>query len=160
MSDTGHEGFNAQGANALEALRALHGGAGAPVDPLIWLAICAGLLAAIVCVFAARANLFRLPAVRRATHTALASTRDLPVELRHAEQAKVLRRVARTLGSEDQARLRGEAWLGALDHFFRTRYFTQGEGRYFADDLYRANNAHDPDAMARRLEHLARRLRP
>jgi hypothetical protein len=159
MSETGQEGFNAQGATALDALRPLHAGADVAVDPLIWLAICAGLIVAILAGFAARANLFRLYAVRRAARAALATTRELLVEARRAEQAKVLRRIARTFGGEDKAKLRGEAWLGALDHFFRTHYFTQGEGRCFADDLYRAHGAHDPDVISQHLETLARRLR-
>jgi Domain of unknown function (DUF4381) len=143
----------------LDALRGLHASAGASIDPSIWLALCCGLVLSCGLLWIARTNPFKMRAVRQATLAALGAVRRMPAEAQLAEQALVLRRVARTLGDEAAATLRGDAWLAALDDWFRTDYFTRGEGRCFADDLYRRRSACDPVATLNRLEGLARRLR-
>jgi Domain of unknown function (DUF4381) len=143
----------------LDALRALHPAAGASIDSSIWLAIFCGLVLSCCLLLAARTNLLEMRALRRAILSALGAVRRMPAEVQLAEQALVLRRLARTLGGEAAATLRGDAWLAALDHWFRTDYFTCGEGRCFVDDLYRRGNSCNPDATLNRLENLARRLR-
>jgi hypothetical protein len=106
-----------------------------------------------------RARPLRVRAVRRALRTSLALARAAPREQQLVAQATLLRRAARTVGGEEVARLRGEAWLAALDRIFRTRFFTEREGRCFADDLYAASPAADPEVTGRNLASLARRLR-
>ncbi len=155
MSETSH---------GLDALRGLHLATGAFIDPSLFTAICIGLLLALCLVlagqfFGAPMNLFAMRAMRRHMRRALAATRRAPPDKQLAEQAIVLRRLARTLGGNEKAALRGDAWLAALDHWFRTDYFSRGEGRCFGDDLYRAGMSHDPAVTLRRLEALAGRLR-
>lgn len=53
-----------------------------------------------------------------------------------SEAAKLLRRVAILRLGPGAARLQGSQWLAALDQLFRTRFFSSGEGRVFADALY------------------------
>ena len=147
--------------SGLDALRGLHVEPGIlQLDPKILLAIAAGLLLSIVAMVFWRSGYFHRQKVRQAALAALAAAQSLPAEQRLAEQAKLLRRIARTIGGEEIARLHGEAWLGALDRLFQTRFFTSEQGRCFADGLYAASAAGASDTTAVRLEALIRALRP
>ena len=145
---------------SLEALRGLHvEGTLAGIEPGIALGVALGIAAAAMLMVLARARPLRLRAVRRALRTSLALAQAAPREQQLVAQATVLRRAARTVAGEEVARLRGEAWLAALDRIFRTRFFTEREGRCFADELYAASPTADPEVTGRNLAALARRLR-
>ena len=144
----------------LEALRGLHvESTGVGIEPGIALGVAIGIAAAAIVILLARARPMRVRAVRRALRTSLALARAAPREQQLVAQATLLRRTARTVAGEEVARLRGEAWLAALDRIFRTRFFTEREGRCFADDLYAASTAADPEVTGRNLAGLAQRLR-
>jgi len=64
-----------------------------------------------------------------------------------AAAAIVLRRVALLHGGERTIKLTGNAWLEELDHQFRTRYLTRGDGVVFGEKLY-LPTAGDADAAA------------
>jgi hypothetical protein len=146
--------------SGLEALRGLHvDSTVVGIEPGIALGVAIGIAAAAIVIMLARARPLRVRAVRRALRTSLALARAAPREQQLVAQATLLRRAARTVAGEEVARLRGEAWLAALDRIFRTRFFTAAEGRCFADDLYAASPAADPEVTGRTLAGLARRLR-
>ena len=143
----------------LEALRPLHtGGPGPLAEPLLWLALGAGLALAALIAMLARRGVPRTWALRREALAELARARALhPGEALRA-QALLLRRVALTVKGDAAAGLAGEAWLGALDDMFRTRLFTQGAGRCFGDALY-APAMPDAASLDAELAALIRRLR-
>ena len=144
----------------LEALRGLHvESTVVGIEPGIALGVAIGIAAAAIVILLARARPLHVRAVRRALRTSLALARAAPREQQLIAQATLLRRAARTVAGEEVARLRGEAWLAALDRIFRTRFFTEREGRCFADDLYAVSPAADPEVTGRNLAGLARRLR-
>lgn len=66
-----------------------------------------------------------------------------------AEAAALLRRIAILKSGGSAARLTGDAWLTHLDGLFRTRFFTDGKGRAFGDNLYQRESAPPPMAELR-----------
>lgn len=143
----------------LEALRPLHGsGPGLIADPLLWLALGAGLALAAVAALAAPRALLRQGALRREALAELRQTAELaPAEALRA-QALLLRRIARTVGGEATMQLAGAVWLGELDRIFATVFFTAGGGRCFGEALY-APQPPDGHAVQDELARLIRRLR-
>ena len=143
----------------LEALRPLHGsGPGLIADPLLWLALGAGLALAAAAALAAPRALLRQRALRREALAELRLTSELaPAEALRA-QALLLRRIARTVSGEATMQLAGEAWLSELDRIFATAFFTKGAGRCFGAALY-APQQPDAGAVQDELARLLSRLR-
>ncbi len=73
-------------------------------------------------------------------------------------QARLLRRLVRTLQGDDAASAQGAAWAGRLDSTLRTDFFTAGAGRVLADGLYRRETP-DPVVLDAELSRLIGRLR-
>ncbi|GJD33487.1 DUF4381 family protein [Methylobacterium aerolatum] len=144
----------------LDQLRGLHlpGGAAGPVDEGIVLALVLGFGAALL-VGLGRFVLARTRAsVRRAALADLAGSRTLPGPERVLAQARLLRRLVRTLQGDDAASAQGAAWAGRLDSTLRTDFFTAGAGRVLADGLYRRETP-DPVVLDAELSRLIGRLR-
>jgi Domain of unknown function (DUF4381) len=143
----------------LEALRPLHtGGSGALAEPLLWLALGAGLALAALIALLARRGVLRTWAVRREALAELAQARTLHPGEAVRSQALLLRRVAVTLKGDTAAGLAGEVWLDTLDGIFHTRFFSEGAGRCFGDALY-GPAAPDAAALDAELTALTRRLK-
>ncbi len=128
-----------------------------PVAPfLLMLGLGVALAAAGVLVW--RQARRRRVGVRRSAETALAATRTLDPAERLAAQASLLRRLVRARSGEAAARRQGSGWLAALDGTFSTTFFTEGDGRAYADALYRREGARDVEALDRSLAELIGRL--
>lgn len=123
----------------LDQLRGLHlpGGATGPIPGEIPLALVLGFGAALFVgllrFLLARARL----SVRRAALADLAGSRALPAPERILAQARLLRRLVRTLDGDEAASAHGAAWAERLDGRLRTDFFSQGAGRVLVDGLYR-----------------------
>jgi len=133
----------------LSTLRGLHlptAGTSA-VQPAMVAALALGfglaLLVGLIRIVRAR----RGASVRRAALRELALAGNLEPQARRVAQARLLRRVVRTLKGEEAARTRGSDWAATLDTTFATDFFRSGPGRVFADDLYRRPEATDPAAI-------------
>lgn len=97
-----------------------------------------------------------------------AVARDEINRLRHEEPeqaiagyATVLKQLAITVSDQPEVRqLHGTPWLEYLDHFFRTRYFTNGAGQIFGGPLYRPQSESDqsPQKLSRQLARKLSRL--
>jgi hypothetical protein len=145
---------------SLDQLRGLHlpGGAAGAVQGEIIAAAALGFLAALL-VGLVRYGRGRAGAsLRRAALAELARSRGLDPEARLVAQARLLRRLGRTLGGEAESRATGADWAARLDGLFRTDFFTRGAGRVLADGLYRRQDP-DLDALDAELGRLIGRLR-
>jgi hypothetical protein len=142
----------------LDQLRGLHlpGGAAGAVQAEIVAAAALGFLAALLVGLARYWRGRARATVRRAALAELARSRGLDPESRLVAQARLLRRLGRTLDG-DAART-GADWAARLDALFRTDFFTQGAGRVLADGLYR-RQAPDLEALDAELGRLIGRLR-
>ncbi len=145
----------------LSALRPLHlptGGGGA-VQPEVVAAIAIGfglaLLVGLIRIVRARLG----TSVRRAALREFALAKNLPPEARRVAQARLLRRLVRTLKGEEAARARGPAWAETLDTTFATDFFRSGPGQAFADGLYRRPDSTDSDTIDAELARLLSRIR-
>src|SRR4051794_14284679 len=96
--------------------------------------------------------------VRRAALREFKATRELAPDARLVAQARLLRRVARTLEGEAAASERGEAWASRLDRLFATDFFSRGAGRVLVDGLYRRPAAPDAGAIDAELARLLARI--
>jgi hypothetical protein len=145
----------------LAGLRGLHLPAEGPLSlpGQIGLAVAVGLLAALVIAAAVAFFARRRASVRRSAMRMLDAARRLDTPERLLVQAKLLRRLARTLDGAAASRSRGEAWAEHLDRIFATTFFTAGAGRYFAGDLYRPGAKPDAEAIERELTTLIRRIK-
>ncbi|MFD1356229.1 DUF4381 family protein [Methylorubrum suomiense] len=145
----------------LSALRGLHlpSGGGGVVQPEVVAAIALGfglaLLVGLIRILRAR----RGASVRRAALRELALARGLAPEPRRVAQARLLRRLVRTLKGEAAARARGAAWAETLDATFATDFFRNGPGQAFTEGLYRRPGSIDPDAIDSGLTRLLSRIR-
>ncbi|MDP4003918.1 DUF4381 family protein [Methylobacterium sp. NEAU K] len=167
----------------LDQLRGLHlpGGAAGAVQGEIVAAASLGFLAALLVGLVRHLRGRARASLRRAALAELARSRGLDPEARLVAQARLLRRLARTLEEAPpiwrpvgraRARLRtgpdpatgaaaretGAAWAGRLDGLLATDFFTRGAGRVLADGLYR-RQAPDLDALDAELGRLIVRLR-
>ncbi|ACL56014.1 DUF4381 family protein [Methylobacterium nodulans] len=115
-------------------------------------AIALGLILAALVLAAQAAMRRRRMSVRRAALAELAASRGLDPPGRLVAQARLLARLARTLGIE------GEDRAAAFDRLFATDFFTAGPGRALTRDLY-ARAAPDLDAIDAGLSHLLARIR-
>ena len=96
--------------------------------------------------------------IRRAALAELARSRGLDPEARLLAQARLLRRLGRTLAGDAETRATGADWAARLDGLFKTDFFTRGTGRVLADGLYRRQTP-DLDTLDAELGRLIGRLR-
>jgi hypothetical protein len=143
---------------SLDQLRGLHlpaetGG----TQGAVMLAIALGFTAALAFGLLRYLQARRRDSVRRAALGELAAANALPPEQRRVAQARLLRRLARTLRGDAVADARGAEWGLALDRLFATTFFTQGAGRVFAEGLYQRGTP-EPDPVDTELARLFARI--
>ncbi|GJE49461.1 hypothetical protein GOFOIKOB_2497 [Methylobacterium tardum] len=145
---------------SLDQLRGLHlpGGAAGAVQGEIIAAAALGFLAALLVGLVRYGRSRSRATIRRAALAELTRSRGLDPEARLLAQARLLRRLGRTLGGEAESRAAGADWAARLDGLFKTDFFTRGAGRVLADGLYR-RQAPDLDALDAELGRLIGRLR-
>lgn len=144
----------------LDQLRGLHmpaGPAGA-VQGEIALAVAAGFLAALLVGLVRALRIRARASVRRAALRELAAGRALAPEARLVAQARLLRRLVRTLKGDAAADAKGGEWALVLDRLLATDYFSRGAGRVLGEGLYRRGAA-DPAAIDAELGRLLSRLK-
>lgn len=145
----------------LSALRGLHlptGGSSA-VQPEIIAALALGFALALLVGGLRLLRARRGASVRRAALRELSLASGLEPEARRVAQARLLRRVVRTLRGEEAARARGPAWAETLDATFATDFFRKGPGRVFGEDLYRRPAPVEPAAIDAGLGRLFSQIR-
>lgn len=145
---------------SLDQLRGLHlpGGAAGALQGEVVAAAALGFLAALLVGLVRYGRGRARAGIRRAALAELARSRNLDPEARLVAQARLLRRLGRTLGGETEARATSADWAARLDALFRTDFFTRGAGRVLADGLYRRQDP-DLDALDAELGRLIGRLR-
>lgn len=144
----------------LDQLRALHlpGGATGLVPGEVLLALILGFSAALL-VGLLRFLIGRARAsVRRAALADLAASRSLDPPERILAQARLLRRLVRTVNGDEAASAQGRDWAARLDGLMRTDFFTAGAGRVLVDGLYR-RDVPDPARLDAELTRLIGRLK-
>ena len=144
----------------LDQLRGLHlpGGAAGAVQGEVVAAAALGFLAALLVGLVRYGRSRSRATIRRAALAELTRSRGLDPEARLLAQARLLRRLGRTLGGEAESRAAGADWAARLDGLFRTDFFTRGAGRVLTDGLYRRQDP-DLDALDAELGRLIGRLR-
>ncbi|GJE54079.1 MULTISPECIES: DUF4381 domain-containing protein [Methylobacterium] len=145
----------------LTTLRGLHlpTGGGSVLQGEIVAAIALGFAAALIVGLARILRARMRSTVRRAALRELAVARNLAPQARLTEQARLLRRVVRTIAGEEAASTRGTAWAQKLDGTFATDFFSRGAGQAFVDGLYRRPVAADPAAIDAELARLFSRIK-
>ena len=151
---------------SLDQLRGLHlpGGAAGAVQGEVVAAAALGFLAALLVGLVRYGRGRARATLRRAALAELARSRGLDPEARLVAQARLLRRLDRSLDRSGEAeagtrtRATGPDWAARLDGLFRTDFFTRGAGRVLADGLYRRQDP-DLDALDAELARLIGRLR-
>ncbi|UYW27029.1 DUF4381 domain-containing protein [Methylorubrum extorquens] len=145
----------------LSTLRGLHlpTGGNSAVQPEMVAALAFGFSLALLVGLIRLVRARRGASVRRAALRELASAQNLEPEARRVAQARLLRRVVRTLKGEAAAGTSGAAWAATLDTTFATDFFRSGPGRVFADDLYRRPKSVDPAAIDAGLGRLLSQIR-
>jgi hypothetical protein len=143
-----------------DQLRGLHlpGGAAGPVPGEILLALILGFAAALLVGLGRFLLVRRRASLRWAALAELAGSRGLDGPDRLLAQARLLRRLVRTLAGDEAAAAEGASWAARLDAVLRTDFFTRGAGRALVDGLYRRERA-DPAALDAELTRLIGRLR-
>lgn len=144
----------------LSALRGLHlptGGTG--IQGAVVAAIAAGFALALLVGLVRALQARRSASLRRAALRELARTAALEPEARRVAQARLLRRVVRSLKGEAAAASRGEAWASILDQTFATTFFSRGGGRLLVEGLYRRPAAADSAALDAELGRLFAKIR-
>lgn len=151
--------MNPELAASLESLRGLHlpANAAGAIQGEVVLAIALGFTAALLVGLVRYLRLRARNNVRRQALRDLAATRGLDPEARLVAQARLLRRLARTLQGDAAADAHGPDWATRLDRLFSTDFFTKGGGRVLADGLYRRGPA-DPAAIDAELGRLFSRI--
>lgn len=144
----------------LDQLRGLHlpGGAAGALQGEIVAAALLGFLAALLVGLVRYGRSRSRATIRRAALAELARSRGLDPEARLLAQARLLRRLGRTLAGDAETRAAGADWAARLDGLFKTDFFTRGAGRVLADGLYR-RQAPDLDALDAELGRLIGKLR-
>ncbi len=145
----------------LSTLRGLHypTGGGSALQGEIVAAIALGFAAALIVGLARILRARMRSTVRRAALRELALAKNLQPQARLTAQARLLRRIVRTLAGEDAASARGAAWAQKLDVTFATDFFSRGAGQAFVDGLYRRPVAADPGAIDAELARLFSRIK-
>ncbi|MCC0805554.1 DUF4381 domain-containing protein [Methylobacterium sp. W2] len=145
----------------LAQLRGLHlpadaaSGAQGEVVLAIALGFVAALLVGLVRLMRARSR----ASVRASALRALSETRALPPEARLVAQARLLRRLTRTLAGDEAASTHGKDWTATLDRLFATDLFSKGAGRVVTEGLYRRSSPADVEAIDSELGRLFARIR-
>lgn len=121
------------------------------------LAIALGFTAALALGLLRHLAARRRASVRRAAQAELAAAAVLPPAQRRVAQARLLRRLARTLQGDAAAQAKGADWAATLDRLFATTFFTAGAGRVFAEGLYQ-REAPDPGPVDAELARLFARI--
>ena len=145
----------------LSTLRGLHlpTGGNSAVQPEMVAALVLGFSLALLVGLIRLVRARRGASVRRAALRELALAQNLEPEARRVAQARLLRRVVRTLKGEAAAGTSGTAWAATLDTTFATDFFRSGPGRVFADDLYRRPKTIEPAAIDAGLGRLLSQIR-
>ena len=131
----------------------------APIVPyLVMLAV--GILGAALAFVVIRQAGHARAGLRRSAEAALAGSRQLLPAERLAAQARLLRRIVRTVAGDGAARAQDGAWLGVLDRTFATTFFASGDGRVYGDALYRRGAEADVEALDQALSGFIAALRP
>lgn len=146
---------------ALASLRELHlpTGGGGIVQGEILAAIALGFAAAL---FFGAFRLVRArmrDTIRRAALRELASANAREPGERRVAQARLLRRVVRTLSGDADAAARGSDWAAVLDRTFATRFFSEGAGRALVEGMYRRPTEPDTAAIDAELGRLFSRIK-
>lgn len=143
--------------HSLDQLRELHlpGNAAGAIQGEIVVAIALGFAAALI------VGVVRYLRVRARTTLKRSALRELeaanalePVEARRVAQARLLRRLVRTMQGDEAASLKGKDWATRLDSLFKTDLFSRGAGTVLVEGLYgrpTASDASELDAELRRL---------
>ncbi|GJE15804.1 DUF4381 domain-containing protein [Methylobacterium marchantiae] len=145
----------------LSQLRGLHlpadasSGAQGEVVLAIALGFVAALLVGLVRLIRARAR----NSVRASALRGLSETRALPSEARLIAQARLLRRLTRTLAGDEAASTQGSEWAAILDRLFATDFFSRGAGAVVTEGLYRRSPSADPETIDSELGRLFARIR-
>ena len=145
----------------LDALRGLHlpNQAAGAISGEVVVAILAGFAAALLVGLVRYLRVRARATLRRAALRDLSAVRSLDPDARLVAQARLLRRLARTLHGEDAAAAQGTAWAQRLDGLFSTTFFTAGAGRTLVEGLYRRSDRPDPAALDAELGRLIGRIR-
>lgn len=147
--------------SGIEHLRGLHlpGHAAGLVEGEIVVAMALGFAAALIAGLVRHLYRRSRIGVRRSALNALAAAGRLDPETRLVAQARLLRRIVRTLQGDEAASLRGPAWAVRLDEIFATDAFSNGIGRVFVDGLYGRRERPDSALLDAELSRLIGRLR-
>ena len=145
---------------SLDQLRGLHlpSQAGA-IQGEVVVAVALGFLAALLVGLVRALRGRRRATLRRAALRELDAARALAPEARLVAQARLLRRVARTLEGDAAAAERGEAWAARLDRIFATDFFSRGAGHVLVDGLYRRRAEPDAGTVDAELARLLARIK-
>ncbi|GLS42421.1 DUF4381 domain-containing protein [Methylobacterium brachythecii] len=145
----------------LSALRGLHlpSTGGNVVQGELVAAIALGFAAALIVGLARVMWLRAQTTIRRAALNELRRVRSLDPDSKLTAQARLLRRVVRTLAGDEAATTRGTAWAGTLDRTFATDFFSRGAGQILVEGLYRRPGATDPAAIEAELARLFSRIK-
>lgn len=146
---------------ALASLRELHlpTGGGGVLQGEILAAIALGFVTALL-VGAIRLVRARMrDTIRQAAmhELAIANVRE-PGERRVA-QARLLRRVVRTLSGDADSAARGADWAAVLDRTFATRFFSEGAGNTLVEGMYRRPSESDTATIDAELGGLFSRIK-
>lgn len=146
----------------LDQLRGLHlpGDAAGSARAEIVSALALGFLAALLVGLARHLRHRRQRTVRRTALDELAAARGLGTDERLVAQARLLRRLTRTLRGDEAAASRGTRWAAELDALLRTDFFTAGTGRVFVEGLYARRVPKNLDAIDAELARLIGQMRP
>ena len=74
-------------------------------------------------------------------------------------QARLLRRLTRTLAGDEAASAKGSDWAAILDRLLATDFFGKGAGATVTEGLYRRPAPADPDLIDAELGRLFARIR-
>ena len=127
----------------------------APAEPSVWPSVVAILL------FASSLILFLLKRRHRTASWSDEAIKELDeIQNMHPDcavhrTAALLKRIVLTHDSSVRHQT-GEQWLHSLDHFFRTDYFSRGNGRLFGHTLYTDTEA-APETLYRDIQKLIRK---
>ncbi|GJE46377.1 DUF4381 domain-containing protein [Methylobacterium soli] len=145
---------------SLDGLRGLHlPSAAGTIQGEIVAAVALGFLAALLVGLARALRGRRRASLRRAALRELDAARALAPEARLVAQARLLRRVARTLEGDAATAERGAAWAARLDRIFATDFFGQGAGRVLVDGLYRRRGEAETGMVDAELARLLARIK-
>lgn len=146
---------------SIDRLRGLHlpGNAAGAIQGEMVAAMALGFTAALVVGLIRYLRVRARASVKRSALRELAAAGRLEPEARLVAQARLLRRLARTMEGEEAVAVQGAAWAARLDGVFRTDFFSRGAGSVLVDGLYRRRERADPAAVDAELGRLIGRMR-